>query len=296
MEKVPLARLQIKEYLNLNMLSIPKIAATLNLTPDSFSDGGVHFSYDAAIVALERFIENGADIIDIGGESTRPNISYGENLHLGAINTIGHQPEWERIQKILTRAVQMVKGTNIKISLDSRNFDTFKKALDLGIDIINDVSGLADKRVAGLAKEYGCKIIMMHNLGLPANPKVLIDESQNPTEYIAGQLKEMKNILISEGVKPEQIILDPGIGFGNNSGQAVEILRNIELIKNIGSTVMVGHSRKSFLNQITTIPYSERDLETHVISIYLAIKNIDIIRVHDLLGTKRALAAAGLVF
>lgn len=278
------------------MLSIPKIAVTLNITPDSFSDGGVYYSYEAATKALDKFLETGVDIIDIGGESTRPNITYNNNLESGVIDSFGHEVEWERIQRVVEQAVQMASGTGTKISLDSRNFETAQKALDLGIDIINDVSGLADERVIKLTKEYGCQIIVMHNLGLPANPEVIIDQNLDPAEYIAGQLREKHHFLITKGVDSRQIILDPGIGFGNNGKQAAEILRNIDQVKNIGSPVMVGHSRKSFFNQITELPYAERDLETHIISIYLATKNVDIIRVHDLIGTKRALAAAGLVF
>jgi len=277
------------------MFNLPKIAVTLNITPDSFSDGGRFLSLEKATEALAGFLEAGADIIDIGGESTRPNLCANENKHHGPISTIGHEIEWERISKVVAQAVEMVAGTNTKISVDSRNYETFKKALDLGINIINDVSGLYDKRLIGLLKEYSCQIITMHNLGVPADPQVLIDQSEDATDFIASKLAIIRDSLLESGVRHDQIILDPGIGFGNDASQAAQVLNNIHKIQDLGCAVMVGHSRKSFFNQITDLPYSQRDLETHIISVYLALKKVNIIRVHDLLGTKRALAAAGLV-
>jgi dihydropteroate synthase len=278
------------------MLKIPKLAVTLNLTPDSFSDGGVYNSYSLALKAIEGFLELGVDIIDIGGESTRPNIDHSTNSSGGLVNTIVHALEWERIHAILEKAIIMVRGTDTKISLDSRNYDTFKKALDLGINIINDVSGLADQRVCQLPKEYNCDIIIMHNLGVPANPAVCIDEALDPVEYIMDNLQAKQKQLLDSGVSRESIVLDPGIGFGNNGKQAVKILKDIARFKSLSSPIMVGHSRKSFLNQVTHLPYQERDLETHIVSVYLATQNIDILRVHDLAGAKRAFAAASLVF
>ena len=108
------------------MLNYPKIAVTLNITPDSFSDGGSFFSLEKASKALESFLDSGVDIIDIGGESTRPNLSSNDNKHHGLISTIGHEAEWERIAAVLRVAVSMVRGTNTKISVDSRNYETLK--------------------------------------------------------------------------------------------------------------------------------------------------------------------------
>ena len=278
------------------MFKLPKIVAVLNITPDSFSDGGKNLAANDAVRTIEYFIQNQVEIIDIGGESTRVNLLPTHKQAPGLVQTLGHEAEWLRLEKILPIAIEMTRGTSTKISLDSRNYQTFKMALDLGLDIINDVSCISDARIIDLLQEYPAQIILMHNLGIPADPNNIIT-AENPTEFIINKFEEITEKLEQNNINKDRIILDPGIGFGTTPLQAVEILKNIDSFSKFGMKILVGHSRKSFFNLITDIAYNERDLETHITTTFLATKGVvDYIRVHDVVGTKRALACANLFF
>lgn len=267
-----------------------KLVGILNITPDSFSDGGKFNNLENALNQTQKLIDQGADIIDIGAESTRPNAK-----------AINHAEEWKRLENILSEIINLCHKNNIQISLDSRHYQTIQKALGLGIDVINDVSGFEDKKIVDLAKKSAKKIVVMHNLGVPAQKNVIIDENLDEISEIKNWAINKINYLEKSGIKKENIIFDVGIGFGKNAKQSINILENINKFKDLGVKIYVGHSRKSFLNEmkfdekdLTEIQKNnpnidEKDLKTILISRNIALQGVDYLRIHDILGHSNVL-------
>lgn len=241
-----------------------KIVGILNITPDSFSDGNLFMTPEKAIKMAKTLKKDGADIIDIGAESTRP----------GAKN-IGQKEEWRRLNKILK-----ILTKNNFISVDTRHQKTADSALKLGVLWINDVSGFADKKMIAVAKKYKSDVVIMHNLGIPANPKKTIPEKSDTIKIIYNWAKKKISALEKSGIKKEKIIFDPGIGFGKTAEQSLAIIKSVENFNSLGVRIMIGHSRKSFLKLFTDKPPEERDVETAAISAFLSGK-VDYIRVHN---------------
>lgn len=256
-----------------------KLVGVLNITPDSFSDGNKYNNIKSAKSHLKKLILDGANIIDIGAESTRPGAT-----------PISYQEEWQRLEKILPELINDVKiynktnNNNIEISLDSRHYQTIIKALDLGIDIINDVSGFETKEMIEIAARSGKKIIVMNNLGVPANKNKIIPENLDVIEVIISWMQKKLSQLIKAGIKKEQIIFDPGIGFGKNALQSIEILKNIDKFRIFNIPLFIGHSKKSFLDNFFDSKNKEKNKEdkTLLISQYLIKKNVEYLRVHDI--------------
>jgi dihydropteroate synthase len=222
-----------------------KIVGILNITPDSFFDGGKFNYVDAALNHLWQLIKDGADVIDVGAESTRP----------GAV-PIDDKEEWQRLENILPQVILEVQKYNQKhhkkilVSLDSRHSQTVSKALELGVDIINDVSGFEDFEMMKLAAQSGKKIIVMHNLGVPADKNKIIDENLDVVEALIDWMKNKLEILHKAGVKKSQIIFDIGLGFGKNAAQSIKILQEIDRLRELDLPLYVGHSNKSFLDEM----------------------------------------------
>ncbi len=263
-----------------------KLVGILNITPDSFSDGGRFNNLQNALDQTQNLIEEGADIIDIGAESTRPNAT-----------PISHQEEWQRLEIILPQIIDICYKNNVAVSLDSRNSKTVRKALDLGIDIINDVSGFNDKKMINLASKSSKKIIVMHNLGIPAKKDIIIDKNLDEIEEIKNWAKSKIIHLQNSGIKKENIIFDLGIGFGKDAEQSINILNNIKEFKDLGVEIYVGHSRKSFLDELY-ISYeflkmgfgssgNYRNTKTLLVSQNLMEQGVDYLRVHDVLNHKK---------
>ena len=259
-----------------------KVVGILNITPDSFSDGGKYFHYDNAIKKLEYFIEKGIDVIDVGAESTRPN----------AIK-ISSEEEWSRLKNILPEIIKLAHKNNIAVSLDSYHSKNLSKALKLGIDYINDVSGCKDEEIIKLAKDHHVKLILNHNLGIPANKEIIIEINKDPICEVNIWFDQKINQLIKYDIDPDNIILDIGIGFGKTAIQSVKMIENIDLFKTHKKALYVGHSRKSFLkeiahfNQFQNLSREQKllisqniDSKTHFISKML-FNNVDYIRVHN---------------
>ena len=256
-----------------------KLVGILNLTPDSFSDGGKYNSNLSALEHAQKLINEGADIIDIGAESTRPNA-----------NLITEIEEWNRLKNIIPNLIELAHSQNKQISLDTRNSSTAKKALDLGVDIINDVSGLNDPNMGNIIHSYNKPIIINHNLGLPASPDITIDEKQNAIEEIKKWGTEKINTLKSEyNISKERIIFDVGIGFGKTPQQSLYILENIQEFKTLGTEIYVGHSRKSFLKLFSQKNTEEKDILTANFSAKIA-NHVNYIRIHNVSLTKKALS------
>lgn len=252
-----------------------KLVGILNITPDSFSDGGKFNQLNAAITQTHSLIKEGANIIDIGAESTRPNAQL-----------ITPIEEWERLKTILPDIIKITKEQNCKISLDTRHAITAQKGLDLGIDIINDVSGMNDPEMGKIIRTYDVPIIINHNLGLPASPTKTVADNKNiiTTLNIWGKQKILE-LTEQHSIKKENIIFDVGIGFGKTPKQSLEIMSNMKSFKTLGVPLYVGHSRKSFLKLYNPKSILAKDLLTGYFSAKIA-SHTDYIRIHNVAITK----------
>lgn len=260
-----------------------RLVGILNITPDSFSDGGQFFDVPKALVQAEKMVSEGAEILDIGAESTRP----------GA-NPVSPKEEWSR----LTPVLRMLKDRLVccpikpKLSIDTRHFQVAAKALEFGVDWINDVSGFIDNKMCELAAKNSVKCVVMHNLGVPADKNKVLSSEPNVLQQVLEWAKQRFKHLIAAGVKPEQIIFDIGIGFGKTAQQSALLLKNINYFHRLGCQLLVGHSRKSFLNLVTDKLSADRDIETAFLSYQLATHQVDYLRVHNVALNARAVSMA----
>lgn len=246
-----------------------RIVGILNITPDSFSDGGKFNAVEAAINHTRKMIEEGASVIDIGAESTRPKAT-----------PISTEQEWRRLEQILPAVIlEVKKHSGILTSIDSYHFENIKKSYDLGIDIINDVSGLVDERIVNFIAQKNITTILMHNLSIHADPSLVVNQHLGINKEILSWAGKKILALQKKGVKKSQLIFDPGIGFSKNSQQSIRILKNIDAYRILGLPIYVGHSKKSFLDAIE-MP-GDRAQKTLEISKFLAQKGVDFLRVHD---------------
>lgn len=261
-------------------LDKPKIMGIVNLTPDSFSDGGA-YSQNAktALAHAERLLKEGADILDIGGESTRPGADY-----------VSSEEEWARVEPVLAE----VAGWDVPVSLDTRRTVIMEKALALGgIDIINDVAALSDEgAVELLARQTDTGICLMHMRGLPEtmqdNPKY-----QDVVGEVARYLKTRSEACVAAGIAPQRITLDPGFGFGKTLQHNIALMRHLpELMAETGFPLLIGVSRKRMIGELT----GETDTAARVHgSVAAALASVargaQIVRVHDVKATADALKA-----
>lgn len=245
----------------------PLIMGILNITPDSFSDGGMFYSAEKAIAQGLKLINEGADIIDIGGESTRP----------GAPEVTAE----EEIGRVLP-VIEGILAVNPKaiISIDTTKYDVAREALAAGASIINDISGLQfDERLAALAADNTAALILMHMQGTPRNMQsnpVYGNVVEDVFEFLYEKVKFAQSL----GVK--DVIADVGIGFGKTAGHNLELLRNLEYFRKLGVPLLLGISRKSFIGKALNIEIpAERDLSTAFIHALLPNFGGDIIRVHN---------------
>ena len=264
----------LKENLLLDLGKKTLIMGILNVTPDSFYDGGRYTTPEAALNHALRMAEDGADIIDVGGESTRP-----------GSERISVEEELSRVIPVIEKIRQR---SNIPISIDTYKNEVARTALSSGADIVNDISGLKfDNSLAEVAAEFNCTLIISHIKGSP-------NDMQNNVHYnnlmaeIKNSLKESISRAESSGVKPEKIIVDPGIGFGKRVNDNLLILKKLSEFKNLGKPIMVGSSRKSFIGEILSAQPDER-LEGTIATVCAAVLNgADIVRVHDVKEVCRA--------
>jgi dihydropteroate synthase len=245
-----------------------KLVGILNITPDSFSDGGKYNTIQNSILRVEELIRQGVSIIDIGAESTRP----------GAL-PITHKEEWQRLQFILPYVTEIAHKNNVRISIDSRHYLTIKKVLEeFSIDIINDVTGFRSTNMLNLAIASQKQIILMHNLGVPVQKSKIMKPNSDVVCSIQRWMQRKITFLTNQGIKKENIIFDPGIGFGKNIEQSWQILNNMDKFQDLGIEIFVGHSRKSFLE---SDDISSKDEKTLEISKFLISKGVDYLRVHN---------------
>lgn len=244
----------------------------VNLTPDSFSADGFLNNEEKAWQHIQHLVNTGAEILDLGAEATGPNAAL---LH--------PNEEWKRLEPLLTKIIAK-KSTFLippKVSVDTRNVTVAEKALALGADWINDVSGLEDIAMRELLKMYQCDIVFMHHLSIPSNKNRCLPINQDPINLIYQWAEQRLEELDKTGIALSRLIFDPGIGYGKTPEQSLEIIKNIDRFHGLGVRILVGHSRKSFLTRFTQHPAAQRDPETMLISLQLAQQSIDYLRVHN---------------
>ncbi|MBE6048074.1 MAG: dihydropteroate synthase [Clostridium sp.] len=243
------------------------IMGILNVTPDSFSDGGKFNEVEAAVKRAKELIDDGADIIDIGGESTRP-----------GFEVVDTEEEIARVVPVIEAIKQRY---DILISIDTYKAATAEAAIKAGADMINDIWGFKkDKDMARVAAKYNVPSILMHNREDKPYENLMKD--------VIYDLSESINIALNAGVKRENIILDPGIGFAKTYEQNLFVMNNLEVIKNLGFPVLLGTSRKSMIGLALDLPVDQRVEGTVATTVIGIMKGCEFVRVHDVLENKRA--------
>lgn len=253
----------------------PLVMGILNVTPDSFSDGGRFTQEEALSAQIRAMLDNGVDIIDVGGESTRP---YAEPV-----------PEDEELRRVLP-AIACIRAMHrsIPVSIDTTKAAVARQALEAGADIINDVSGLRfDPEMIRIAVAHGAPVILMH---MRKTPKDMQDQPvyDDVVQEITDFLSERISWAVGQGLDKERIIVDPGLGFGKTVEHNLTILKHLSVFKKLGCPLLVGHSRKAFIGKLLGLETRDRDLATALISSYCATQGADILRVHDVKSTMQA--------
>jgi len=262
------------------------VMGILNVTPDSFSDDGRHFSVDDAVNRAISMVKGGADIIDIGGESTRPGAA-----------TVSLKEETNRVIPVIE---QLINTIDVPLSIDTYKAKIAQKALDAGVNMVNDITALqADKLMASTIAEYDVPVCLMHMKGNPRNMQI-DPKYDDVVGEIRSFLKERAEYAMFCDIKKENIIIDPGLGFGKRTGRGIEdnceILGRLAEFKDLGYPILVGPSRKTFIGNVyggdAPLPVSER-LEGSLAAARLAVANgADIVRVHDVKETRRCVDLA----
>lgn len=255
-----------------------RIMGILNVTPDSFSDGGNFHTREKAIAHAEMLISAGADILDIGGESTRP---YADPVSL---------------EVELSRTIPVIQAVrarySVPISIDTTKAEVARQALAAGADIINDISALQkDPEMVKVAGETNAPIVIMHMQGTPADMQNR-PQYRNVMDEIVDFFSERIAWMTAEGISRDRIIIDPGIGFGKTIDHNLSIIKHLDRFRSFGLQLLLGHSRKAFLGRITGLEAEERDLPTAVISALAVQHQVDIVRVHNVAASRQALQVA----
>ncbi|MCX7615053.1 MAG: dihydropteroate synthase [Clostridiales bacterium] len=243
------------------------IMGILNRTPDSFSDGGKYSDLDHAVKHVMTMVSDGADIIDIGGESTRP----------------GSEPvnETEEMNRVVPLVLEISKHCSIPISIDTYHAKTAEAAIKAGAGLVNDVWGLkADPDMAHVAAQYDIPVCIMHNRKSA--------DYQNLIEDMKRDLSESIEIALKSGIKTENIILDPGIGFSKTYEHNLKVMQSLEVFKEFHYPLLLGISRKSIIGLTLNLPIDERVEGTIALNTLGIMKGVDIIRVHDVKQNRRA--------
>lgn len=248
----------------------PFVMGVLNVTPDSFSDGGM-FSGDVAIEHARRMVAEGADIIDIGGESTRP-----------GSDPVPIEEEMSRIEAVLEAVVAM----GVPVSIDTTKAEVARYALDAGAAMVNDVSACRfDPGMAPIVAKKGCPLVLMHMLGMPKDMQEDPRYPRGVVEEISEFFRERIEAVKAVGVDRDQIILDPGFGFGKTVEHNLQILRYLGAFREIGPPLLAGVSRKWFIGQITGRPVDDRKAGSLAAALIAANHGAAILRVHDVADT-----------
>lgn len=250
----------------------PLILGVLNVTPDSFSDGGKYATLDRALAGARELVEAGADILDVGGESSRP----------GA-EPVALQDELDRVLPVVEA---IVSELGVTVSVDTRKYEVAEAALRSGATIINDISGGQDARLLSLAARGDFSILLMHMQGDPRNMQLAPTYPGGVVEEVKAFLQERVALFEKAGVRRERIWVDPGIGFGKTLDHNLELLRRLKEFRDIGGRLAIGTSRKAFLGG----PISDREPGTLASNLWAYRQGASVFRVHDVAALRRALS------
>lgn len=252
----------------------PLFMGIVNVTPDSFSDGGRFLQFDAAVQHALSLVAEGADLLDVGGESTRPGSDP--------------VPLDEELARVVPVVARLANATSIPISVDTCKAEVARQALLAGARIVNDISGLRfDPEIVKVCRELGAGVVCMHIQGTPRTMQ------DNPTygnvvEEVLRYFAERLDALTTAGLPAESIVLDPGIGFGKTAEHNLELLAGIPRLRELGRPVLIGHSRKRFVKRVLGRPVDERLYGTIGISIAAAARGASVLRVHDVAASRDA--------
>jgi dihydropteroate synthase len=248
------------------------VMGIVNVTPDSFSGDGLGADHDGAVAQGMRMVKEGADFLDVGGESTRPG-----HVPVNAAEEIGRT---EAVVRDLART------SGVPVSIDTYKLEVAEAAVEVGATILNDVWGLArSPALADLAAKHGCALVLMHN--------------QDGTDYAGDMMAEIKrflkvaaNLAIAAGVPRERVLIDPGIGFGKTAEQNWEVMRRLNELKEVGLPILIGTSRKSFMGKLLDLPVTERLEGTAATVTAAVLRGADVVRVHDVKEMTRVVRTA----
>jgi dihydropteroate synthase len=284
------AVLRLAHGRRLDLTGDPAVMGVINVTPDSFSDGGVHFDRDRAIEAALRMFEDGAAIVDIGGESTRPS-TYGEAKELSAD---------EEVSRVVPVIAGIRERSAAPLSVDTRKAEVARRALEAGADLVNDVSGLRfDEAMARVIAEAGAGAILMHMRGL--DPRTMQDDVSyvHPLADVATFLSQAADRAAAAGIPAEAIALDPGLGFGKSPEGNLLLLKHLAAFASLGGAIAVGASRKAFIRRFSGLPENALPadrLPGSLAALSAAVAGgARIVRVHDVRESVRFLRMAGAV-
>jgi dihydropteroate synthase len=256
----------------------PFLFGVVNATPDSFSDGGRFFEVDAAVAHAERLLAEGADLVDLGGESTRP----------GAAPVPAEEAR-RRVVPVVERL--RARGCAGLISIDTSQAEVARAALEAGADLVNDVTGLADPALARVVSEAGVPVVLMHSRGTPADMA-----SRAVYRDLVGEVKvELLEALAraaAAGIPAERTILDPGIGFAKTPAQCVELLARVGELRSLGRPLLVGPSRKRFIGELTSAKVEDRLPGTLAAVTACVLAGVEMLRVHDVEAARQAARVA----
>lgn len=260
-----------------------RLMGVVNLTSDSFSDGGLFYDTQAAVQQAQALFEAGAEVIDLGAESTRP-----------GNQSVSPQAEWRRLEPVLMALKIYWKGQpwRPQLSIDTRHSETAAMAIDAGVDWINDVTGFSDPTMKDVVRLADVKLVSMHSLSIPPSQQAVLPIDQDPVQQVLQwgyqQLAQFQTV----GIDRSRIILDPGVGFGKTPYQNMALMQHASAFKAWGVPVLIGHSRKSYHELMSGVSATERDLESTMGTIELFKQGVDYIRVHDVGFNWRAIQAA----
>jgi dihydropteroate synthase len=258
-------------------LSTPRILGVLNVTPDSFADGGLYLDPAAAVGQAERLVADGADLIDLGGESTRP----------GA-DPVSADEEIRRILPV----IGPVLALGIPVSIDTGKAEVARVALDAGAHVVNDVTALEDPGMARVVAEREAGLVLMHRKGTPRTMQ-RDPRYEDVVMEVRALLASRRAAAVEAGIAPERIVLDPGIGFGKAVEHNLELIRRVDAIASLGSPVLLGVSRKRFLGALTGVDTpTERDFATVAAVVAARMRGVALFRVHHVAATRQALRVA----
>lgn len=252
----------------------------VNVTPDSFSDGGLYLDPEAAIAHGRELAKAGAEILDVGGESTRP----------GAEPV----PEAEELRRVVP-VIRGLRDLGCDISVDTSKSGVAEAALDAGAEIVNDVTALrGDPAMAALCADRECTVVLMHMRG---EPRTMQDDPRydDVVAEVKAFLAERLEVATAAGIAEERIWLDPGIGFGKSAAHNMELLRRLGELRELGRPLVVGTSRKSFIGKLDGSPAGDRLGGTIASSVLAAAEGAEVLRVHDVAEMRQALSVAGAI-